>query len=84
MSAQQHTPGPSHLPRHMAIQGSNSGRIGAAATHYRRDRVLIGREVRLEGSWIHLTDLVSLGLLYALALRPLFLPRQSLERRSTN
>ncbi len=29
-----HTPGSSHLPRHTAIQGSNSGGIGAAATHY--------------------------------------------------
>ncbi len=79
-----HTPGSSHLPRHTAIQGSNSGGIGAAATHYRWDRVLFGWEVRLEGSWIHLTDLVSLGLLYALALYLLFLPRQSLKRLSTN
>lgn len=51
-----------------AIQGSNSERIGAAATHYRGDRVLIGQEVRLEGSWIHFTDLVSLCLLYSLSL----------------
>ncbi len=79
-----HTPGSSHLPRHTAIQGSNSGGIGAAATHYRRDRVLIGREVRLEGIWTHLTDLVSLKLNYALALRLPLLPRQLLKWRSTN
>lgn len=64
-----HTPGSSHLPRHTRQSKGVIQRELALLPHIiGGDRVLIGQEVRLEGSWIHFTDLVSLCLLYSLSL----------------
>lgn len=58
-----HTPGSSHLPKHTQQSKGVIQRELALMPHIIwGDRVLIGQKVRLEGSWIHFTDL---SLLYS-------------------